>query len=48
MVVNKAKGSKKSNEVKSVENINKNPQSFLKITPLQKEVPPSHKFNLSV
>ena len=26
-----------------VENINKNPQSFLEISSAQKEVPPSHK-----
>ena len=31
------------NEVKSVENINKNLQSFLEINPVQKEFLPSHK-----
>ena len=30
-------------EVKPVENISKNPQSFLEIRPVQKEVLPSHK-----
>ena len=34
---------KSLNEVKPVTNINKNPQSFLEISPLQKEVLPSHK-----
>ena len=37
------KRSKTLNEVKPVENINKNLQSFLKISPLQKEVLISHK-----
>ena len=31
------------NEIKRVENINKNRQSFLKISPVQMEVQPSHK-----
>ena len=31
------------NDVKQVENINKNPQSFLEIDPMQKEVLPSYK-----
>ena len=33
----------KENEVKSVENINKNSQSFLEINLVQKEFLPSHK-----
>ena len=31
------------NEVKLFENISKNLLSFLKISPIQKEAPPSHK-----
>lgn len=31
------------NEVKLVENVIKNPQSFLQNSPVQKEDPPSHK-----
>ena len=34
---------RKMNEVKPVENISKNLQSFLEISPVQKEVFPSHK-----
>ena len=34
---------KTPNEVKPVENTNKNILSFLKISPVQKEIPPSHK-----
>ena len=30
-------------EVKQLKNINKNPHSFLEISPVQKEVLPSHK-----
>ena len=37
------KRSKKLNEVKPVKNINKNPQSFLEIIPVQTEVLPSQK-----
>ena len=37
------KRSKTLSEVKPVENISKNPQSFLEISPVQKEVVPSHK-----
>ena len=37
------KGSKTLNEVKPVEKIDKNLESFLKISPVQKELPPSHK-----
>ena len=42
-VINRGKRSKTLSEVKSVENISKNPQSFLQISPMQKEVLPSHK-----
>ena len=34
--------SKRVNKVKPVENIKKNPQSFLEISPVQKKAPPSH------
>ena len=34
--------SKTSNDIKPVENINKNPQSFLKKSLMQKDVPPSY------
>ena len=37
-VINKGKRSKTLSEVKPVENISKNPQSFLGIRPMQKEV----------
>ena len=37
------KRSKTLNKVKPVENVNKNLQSFLKISPVQKEVLTSHK-----
>ena len=47
MPVNRAKRSKLSkrtlNEVLPVENVNKNPQSFLEIIPMQKEIFPSYK-----
>ena len=42
-VINTRKRSKTLNEVKLVENINKNPESFLEKPFEQKEVPPSHK-----
>ena len=42
-VINTGKRSKTLSKVKLVENISKNPQSFLKISPVQKEVLPSHK-----
>ena len=42
-VINRGKRSKKLSEVKPVENISKNLQSFLEISPVQKEVFPSHK-----
>ena len=35
--------SKTLSEVKPVENITKNPQSFVEISPIQKEALPSHK-----
>ena len=37
------KGSKTLSEVKPVENVSKNQQSFLEVSPGQKEVVPSHK-----
>ena len=43
MVIDRGKRSKTPNEVKPVENIDKNLQSFLKIGPVQKQAPPSHK-----
>ena len=42
-VIDRGKRSKILSEVKPVENISKNPQSFLEISPVQKEVLPSHK-----
>ena len=42
-VINGRKRNKTLSEVKPVENINKNLQSFLEISPVQKEVIPSHK-----
>ena len=42
-VIDREKRSKILSEVKLVENISKNLQSFLKIRPVQKEVLPSHK-----
>ena len=42
-VINRGKRSKTLNEVKQVENISENLQSFLEISPVQKEDPPSHK-----
>ena len=42
-VSNRGKGSKSMNEVKQVEKKNKNWQSFLKKSLVQKKVPPSHK-----
>ena len=38
-VIDRGKRSKILSEVKPVENISKNLQSFLEITPVQKEVP---------
>ena len=40
---NRGKISKTMSEVKPVEKISKNPQSFLEISPVQKEVLLSHK-----
>ena len=42
-VIDRGKRSKALSEVKQVENISKNLQSFLKISPVQKEDLPSHK-----
>ena len=42
-VINRGKRSKKLSEVKPIENISKNLQSFLEISPEQKEVLRSHK-----
>ena len=42
-MINRGKRSKTLSEVKPVENINKNLQSFLEISPVQKEVLLSHK-----
>ena len=42
-VITRDKRSTTLNEVKPVKNINKNPQSFLKISPVQKELLPSQK-----
>ena len=42
-VINREERSKTLREVKSVENISKNLQSFLEISPVQKEVLSSHK-----
>ena len=42
-VIDRGKKSKTLSEVKPVENINKNLQSFLEISPVQKEVLLSHK-----
>ena len=42
-VINRGKRRKRLSEVKLVENINKNPQSFLEISPVQKEALLSHK-----
>ena len=42
-VIDRGKRSKTLSEVKLVENIHKNPQSFLEISNMQKKVLPSHK-----
>ena len=42
-VIDRGRRSKTLSEVKQVENISKNLQSFLKISPMQKEALPSHK-----
>ena len=42
-VINRGKRIKTLSEVKLVKNIRKNPQSFLEISPMQKEVLLSHK-----
>ena len=41
-VINREERSKTLSEVNTVENISKNLQSFLEISPAQKEVLPSH------
>ena len=41
--VDRRKRRKTVSEVKRVENINRNPQSFLEISPTQKYILPSHK-----
>ena len=41
--INKRKISKTLNELKLVKNINKNSESFLEVSPVQKQVTPSHK-----
>ena len=41
-VIGRGKRSKTLSEVKPVENISKNLQSFLEVSPLEKEVLPSH------
>ena len=42
-VIDRGKRSKTLSEVKPVENVSKNLQNFLEISPVQKEVPPPHK-----
>ena len=42
-VIDRGKRRKTPSEVKLVESISKNPQSFLEISPMKKEVLPSHK-----
>ena len=42
-VIDRGKRSKTLSVVKPVENTSKNPQSFLEVSPMQKEVLPSHK-----
>ena len=42
-VINRGKRNKTLSEVKSVKNMSKNLQSFLDISPVQKEVVPAHK-----
>ena len=42
-VIDRGKRSQTLSEVEQVENISKNLQSFLEISPVQKEVLPSHK-----
>ena len=42
-VIERGKRSKTLNKINPVENINKNPQSFLEIRPVQEEGLPSHK-----
>ena len=44
-VINRGKRSKTMSEVKPAENLSKNPQSFLEICPVQKEVLLLHKLH---
>ena len=48
MVTDRGKRSKRLNEVKQVNNRNKDFQSFLEIRPVQKEGSPSHRLQDSV
>ena len=41
-MIDRGKGSRTLDGLKSVENISKNPESFLEINPMQKEVLPSY------
>ena len=41
--INRGKRSKTLSKVKPAQNISKNPQTFLEISPVQKELLPSHK-----
>ena len=47
-VIDRGKRTKTLSEVKPVENISKNPQSFLEISPVQKEILPSHKLHMNM
>ena len=44
-VIDRGRRSKTLSEVKSVENVSMNPQSFLEISPMQNEVLSSHKLH---
>ena len=43
-VIDRGKRCKTLNGVKPVENINKNPESFLETNPMQMEIPPSYSY----
>ena len=45
-VIDEGKKSKTLSDIKPVENISKNLQRFLEISPMLKEVPPSHKLEV--
>ena len=47
-VIDRGKRNKTLSNVKSVKNISKNLQSFLEISPVQKEVLPTHKVQIQV